>query len=299
MDRAGRPPGCAHPGRCPAHCRVTAAPPTAHSGLCVGHCSDILYGHFGPPHGQGSCSVQAEGYDAGTGRVPRAAHHGKHSEVAPNRRTETTIPWDPSRHNTTEKRPVRRGLNSPGGEPGCVISRARHLPRRSCARFLRPTTCPRAHSTRRSPRACPCSPPPTRRTSCITASSIWFASRANPPSARTRHLHERCRLHPRPTDSDHAPAFPKVLDLDETLVYSKRLEPGTAPLGTQIFVRGSPFDMVLRPGLREFLTRAAASYIICMYTMGDADYAQAVLRVIDPECLFFRGDSRPYCSCRP
>ena len=42
--------------------------------------------------------ASAWGYDTGFGRVPRAAHHGRHREVAPDRRTETTIPLDTSRH---------------------------------------------------------------------------------------------------------------------------------------------------------------------------------------------------------
>ena len=41
---------------------------------------------------------------AGTGQVPRAAHHGRHREVAPNRRTETTIPLDTSRHTAETRR---------------------------------------------------------------------------------------------------------------------------------------------------------------------------------------------------
>ena len=85
----------------------------------------------------------------------------------------------------------------------------------------------------------------------------------------------------------------QVLDLDETLVYSKRLEPGATPIGTQIFVRGQPFDMVPRPGLQHFLQMAASSYIVFLYTMGDADYSQAVMRVIDPECQYFRGAAPP------
>ena len=59
--------------------------------------------------------ASAWGYDTGFGRVPRAAHHGRHREVAPDRRTETTIPLDTSRH--TAERAGRRGEHGlRGGE---------------------------------------------------------------------------------------------------------------------------------------------------------------------------------------
>ena len=80
-----------------------------------------------------------------------------------------------------------------------------------------------------------------------------------------------------------------VLDLDETLVYSQRLAPDAAPKGTKITVRGSPFDMVVRPGLEQFLRVTSQSYVVYMYTMGDEDYAKAVLRVIDPRNVYFSG----------
>ena len=81
-----------------------------------------------------------------------------------------------------------------------------------------------------------------------------------------------------------------VLDLDETLVYSQRMpDPTAPPAGTQIWVRGQPFDMVIRPGLQHFLQMVASKYIVFLYTMGDADYTQACLRVIDPDNKYFRG----------
>eukprot|EP00900_Chrysochromulina_parva_P008121 jgi/Chrpa1/1730/Chrysochromulina_OHIO_Genome00002146-RA len=87
-----------------------------------------------------------------------------------------------------------------------------------------------------------------------------------------------------------------VIDLDETLVYSKRLEPGATPVGSLIYVRGQPFDMQPRPGLQHFLQMAASSYIVFLYTMGDADYVHAVMNVIDPERQYFRGGM---CCWRP
>jgi hypothetical protein len=83
-----------------------------------------------------------------------------------------------------------------------------------------------------------------------------------------------------------------VLDLDETLIYAKRMEPGASPKGTQISVRGDPFDVVKRPGLKQFLQTASSNFVIFLYTMGDQGYTEAVLRVIDPENKFFRG-ARP------
>ena len=84
-----------------------------------------------------------------------------------------------------------------------------------------------------------------------------------------------------------------VLDLDETLVYSSRMaDPSAAPVGTQIFVRGQPFDMVTRPGLQHFLQTAARNYVVFLYTMGDEDYTRAILKVIDPENKFFQGPRR-------
>lgn len=85
----------------------------------------------------------------------------------------------------------------------------------------------------------------------------------------------------------------QVIDLDETLVYSKRLEPGATPVGSLIYVRGQPFDMQPRPGLQHFLQMAASSYIVFLYTMGDADYVHAVMNVIDPERQYFRGARPP------
>ncbi|KAL3928810.1 MAG: hypothetical protein SGPRY_002231 [Prymnesium sp.] len=60
-----------------------------------------------------------------------------------------------------------------------------------------------------------------------------------------------------------------VLDLDETLAYTKRLPPGETPAGHKILVRGEPYDMVLRPGLQQFLRVAGQNFIVYLYTMVD------------------------------
>jgi len=80
-----------------------------------------------------------------------------------------------------------------------------------------------------------------------------------------------------------------VLDLDETLVYSQRLQPGASPKGTQISVRGSPFDVVTRPGLRHFLQTVSQKFILYLYTMGDEEYTRAAMEVIDPGLKLFTG----------
>ena len=80
-----------------------------------------------------------------------------------------------------------------------------------------------------------------------------------------------------------------VCDLDETLVYTKRLPPGETALGHKILVRGEPYDMVLRPGLRQFLKVASQSFVVYLYTMGDEDYTQAALSIIDPGRTLFTG----------
>lgn len=80
-----------------------------------------------------------------------------------------------------------------------------------------------------------------------------------------------------------------VLDLDETLVYAHRMGPDETAVGTVVQVRGTPYDVVPRPGLKFFLNMAYKNFVIYLYTMGDADYAHAVLKVIDPEGKYFRG----------
>ena len=95
-----------------------------------------------------------------------------------------------------------------------------------------------------------------------------------------------------PIDADnklHRQKLYLVLDLDETLVYSQRMEPGAAPKGTQISVRGIAFDCIMRPGLPHFLRQVHQNYVVFLYTMGDEDYTNAVLRVIDPEGIYFHG----------
>ncbi|KAJ1728486.1 CTD phosphatase Fcp1 [Coemansia sp. Benny D160-2] len=45
----------------------------------------------------------------------------------------------------------------------------------------------------------------------------------------------------------------------------------------------------LRPGLREFLETLSKLYEMHIYTMGTRSYADAVAKVIDPECKYFNG----------
>ena len=88
-----------------------------------------------------------------------------------------------------------------------------------------------------------------------------------------------------------------ILDIDETLVFSKRMKPGAemrieAPVGKQIMVHNQPFDMVLRPGLETFLQMMQKKFVIFLYTMGDDAYTHAVLDVIDPKRQLIRGAQR-------
>uniref|UniRef100_A0A7S3BWC3 protein-serine/threonine phosphatase n=1 Tax=Haptolina ericina TaxID=156174 RepID=A0A7S3BWC3_9EUKA len=80
-----------------------------------------------------------------------------------------------------------------------------------------------------------------------------------------------------------------VLDLDETLVYTRRMQPGDALKGHKIVVQGKAFDVVLRPGLLQFLKVATNHFIVYMYTMGDEEYTNAVLAIIDVERRLFTG----------
>ena len=89
-----------------------------------------------------------------------------------------------------------------------------------------------------------------------------------------------------------------VLDLDETLVYAHKLEPGASPVGSLIHVRGTPYDLVPRPGLKYFLEMARKNFVVSLYTMGDADYAKAVMRVIDPDNKYFRGNPPSHSPMR-
>ncbi|KAJ1667199.1 CTD phosphatase Fcp1 [Coemansia sp. RSA 1646] len=45
----------------------------------------------------------------------------------------------------------------------------------------------------------------------------------------------------------------------------------------------------LRPGLREFLEKLSKMYEMHIYTMGSRPYADAVAKLIDPECKYFNG----------
>ncbi|KAJ2550355.1 CTD phosphatase Fcp1 [Coemansia sp. RSA 1933] len=45
----------------------------------------------------------------------------------------------------------------------------------------------------------------------------------------------------------------------------------------------------LRPGLREFLDKLSKLYEMHIYTMGSRPYADAVAKLIDPECKYFNG----------
>lgn len=77
-----------------------------------------------------------------------------------------------------------------------------------------------------------------------------------------------------------------VLDLDQTLVYARRLEAEEQPEGCpDIFdLRlNCRFALWLRPFLTSFLRRLAERFEIYVYTFGTRDYAVEVLRAINRE----------------
>lgn len=98
--------------------------------------------------------------------------------------------------------------------------------------------------------------------------------------------------HLRSADADnrlHRRQLYLVLDLDETLVYSSKVKAGAALKGNRVFVSGNAYDVVQRPGLQEFLATMREHYVMFLYTMGDEEYTQAVLEIIDPASTTFRG----------
>jgi len=80
-----------------------------------------------------------------------------------------------------------------------------------------------------------------------------------------------------------------ILDMDETLIHSRKMKAHETASGTQIIVHGERYDMVQRPGLQHFLRTVTRKYTTYLYTFGDEVYTTAVLEVIDPESEFFKG----------
>jgi len=81
-----------------------------------------------------------------------------------------------------------------------------------------------------------------------------------------------------------------VLDIDETLVHTSR--GSVAPTDTldsfQILVFEQRFTVIKRPGLDEFLAKAASKYELIAFTAGLEEYSRAVLQEIDPRGQYFR-----------
>lgn len=98
--------------------------------------------------------------------------------------------------------------------------------------------------------------------------------------------------------TNHTPLLHLVLDLDETLVSTKRPErvtphsPNARHLAPtqRVYVRDTPYDVAKRPHLDEFLEKAAKMANLYLYTMGDEAYANAVLAYIDPGRALFHGN---------
>ena len=92
-----------------------------------------------------------------------------------------------------------------------------------------------------------------------------------------------------------------VLDLDETLVHA--FPQGEAPSSKanllemhELLVREEQYLLVLRPGLRKFLEKAALTFELVIFTSGIPEYAHAVRNILDPEGRLFSAVlHRDYC----
>ncbi|CAA7036572.1 unnamed protein product [Microthlaspi erraticum] len=94
-----------------------------------------------------------------------------------------------------------------------------------------------------------------------------------------------------------------VLDLDHTLVHTSRVssfseaekylieEANSKTRGDlwKMSSQGDPMALLtkLRPFLGDFLKEANEMFTMYVYTMGNRDYADAVLKMIDPEKIYF------------
>ncbi|CAH8252945.1 unnamed protein product [Arabidopsis lyrata] len=87
-----------------------------------------------------------------------------------------------------------------------------------------------------------------------------------------------------------------VLDLDHTLLHSvmvSRLSEGEkyllreSDLREDLWTLDREMLIKLRPFVHEFLNEANEFFSMYVYTMGNRDYAQAVLKLIDPKKVYF------------
>jgi RNA polymerase II subunit A small phosphatase-like protein len=89
--------------------------------------------------------------------------------------------------------------------------------------------------------------------------------------------------------SDDKGKLTVVLDIDETLVHTSRGSRTPAALESfEIHVFEQTFTVFKRPGLDEFLRKAASKYELIAFTAGLEEYSRAVLKAIDPGDIFFR-----------
>jgi len=79
-----------------------------------------------------------------------------------------------------------------------------------------------------------------------------------------------------------------VLDLDHTLLHTclgRVEEPGTEELN----IDRVTFTTKLRPHLEFFLNNLRDLYQMCVYTMGTHKYAEAIIKILDPNREYFGG----------
>lgn len=87
-----------------------------------------------------------------------------------------------------------------------------------------------------------------------------------------------------PNSSIHATKLNCVLDLDKTLIVSVRLDTATEAqrLASSATFVASNIEMclILRPGLRDFLTKLSSLYDYAICTMGTSEYLLKVVEVL-------------------
>lgn len=79
-----------------------------------------------------------------------------------------------------------------------------------------------------------------------------------------------------------------VLDLDETLIHStfSKRNAAVPKGGFRVDCDWDSYDVKLRPGLETFLKELAKVYELVLYTAGTRDYAEPIIKHIDPNNLF-------------
>jgi len=88
-----------------------------------------------------------------------------------------------------------------------------------------------------------------------------------------------------------------VLDLDETLVHSSFAQEPQTKIALSLSIEGRNINIYvnIRPGVPEFLERAAEMYEVVVFTASLAKYADPLLDQIDPRGLISARIFRESC----